>query len=159
MIKNRPIQKLLEERPLLICLLSIFFILFSLIHFDRGIALPRIQNQKITNFSTGDKILHVPAKYLGKTKRGTPLIKDLYGSLLYMDQAPYFPENTYILVSGQIGKKREIIVDEIRVFPNYFWKFFVSIFALLLLAFKLVNNVRLTMRGFELKVKAKTNLD
>ena len=158
-MKNKIIQKLFEEKPLLICLLSIFCLLISLIHFDRKIALPRIQNQKITNFSAGDKVLHVPAKYLGKTDKGKPLISDLYGSILSIDQAPYFPENTYILVSGQIGKRREIIVDEIRVFPNYFWKFFVSILALLLLAVKLVNNVRLTVRGLELKVKSKTNLD
>jgi len=159
MNKNKSIQKLFEEKPLIICLLSIFFILFSLIHFDREIALPRIQNQQITNFSAGDKILHIPAIYLGKTTRGAPLIKDLYGSILSMDQAPCFPENTYILVSGQIGKKREIIVDEILVFPNYFWKFFVSILALLLLAIKLLNNLRLTMRGLELKIKVNTNLD
>ena len=159
MIKNKYIQKLFEEKPLLICLFSMLCMFFSLIHFDREIALPRIQSQQITNFSTGDKILHIPAKYLGKTKRGTPLIKDLYGSILSIDQTPSFPENTYILVSGNIGKRREIIVDEIRVFPNYFWKFFVSIFALLLLAIKLFNNVRLTMRGLELKGNAKTNLD
>ena len=157
MKKNKPIQKLFEEKPLLICLFSILCMVFSLIHFDRQIVLPRIQNEQITNFSAGDKFFHIPAKYFGKTKSGTPLIKDLYGSILSIDQAPYFPQNTYILVSGQIGKKREIIVDEIRVFPNYFWKFFVSILTLLLLAIKLVNNVRLTMRGLELK--AKTNLD
>ena len=159
MIKNKHIQKLFEEKPLLICLFSILCMLFSLIHFDREIALPRIQNEQITNFSAGDKFFHIPAKYFGKTKSGAPLIKDLYGSILSIDQAPYFPENTYILVSGQVGKRREIIVDEIRVFPNYFWKFFVSIFALLLLAIKLFNNVRLTMRGLELKGNAKTNLD
>ena len=154
MIKNKHIQKLFEEKPLLICLFSILCMLFSLIHFDREIALPRIQNEQITNFYAGDKFFHIPAKYFGKTKSGTPLIKDLYGSILSIDQAPYFPENTYILVSGNIGKRREIIVDEIQVFPNYFWKFFVSILALFLLAVKLVNNVRWTVRGLELKVKA-----
>jgi hypothetical protein len=122
-------------------------------------ALPRIQKQQITHFSSGDKIFHIPGKYLGKTKTGDPLIKDLYGSILWVDESPQYLENTYIIVSGQIGKNREIIVDEIRVFPGNFWKFFVSILAVLLLAIKLVKNIRFTSRGLELKVKAHSSLD
>jgi hypothetical protein len=155
MIKKNPAQKLFEGQPLLICLLSVFFTIVFLLQFDREMALPRIRNQQITHFSSGDKIFHIPAKYFGKTKTGEPLIKDLYGSILLIDEAPYYLENTYIIVSGKIGKNREIIVDEMRVFPDIFWKFFVSFLAVLLLAIKLVKNVRFTSRGLELKVKSK----
>ena len=153
MIKKNNIQKLFDEKPLLICLLSVLFFLLFLLKFDREIAIPRIQNQKITNYSVGDKILHFPAKYLGKTKKGDPKIKDLYGSILWINEVPNYPENSYLLLSGQIGKNREVIVDKMLVFPKIFLKFFVSILVVLLLAIKLVKNVRLTPKGMELKEK------
>ena len=103
-------------------MLSVLFFLLFLLKFDREIAIPRIQNQKITNYSAGDKILDFPAKYLGKTKKGDPIIKDLYGSILWIKEAPNYPENSYLLLSGQIGKNREVIVDKMLVFPKIFLK-------------------------------------
>ena len=146
-------KKMLEESPLIICLLSICLFLLFLVRFDQDIAVPRIQNEQITSYSSGEKIAHIHVRYFGKTANGEPLIKDDYGSRLLIDGDADYPKYTPMILTGRVGKNREFILEEMQVFPNIKVKIIVSVMAVLLMIIMLIPAIRITSKGLELKVK------
>lgn len=146
-------KRLLEERPLLSFLLSILLFLYFLLLFDREIAVDRIHDEQITSFSPGDEFHHIHAQYLGLTSMGEPLIMDDYGSRLLIEEIRNYPEKAYMILAGQVGKNREIILEEIQIFPEINLKIIASIFAVLLMFIAIVPNIRITSRGLELKIE------
>jgi len=146
-------KKLLEEKPLLICLLSICLLLLFLVKFDQEIAVTRIQDEQMANYSSGGTIPHMHARYFGKTAIGQPLIKDDYGSRLLIEGSADYPKYAPMILTGRVGKNREFILDEMQVFPNIKLKIIVSIMAVLAMIIMLIPAIRITSKGLELKMK------
>lgn len=146
-------KKALEEKPRLICLLSIFFFLFFLVWFDREVAVVRIHDEQITSYLPGDRIPHIHSRYFGITPTGQPLIRDDYGSRLKINAVAEYPIRAPMILAGRVGQDREFILEEMEVFPDIKLKIIVSIVAVLLMFVALIPNIRVTFKGLELKVK------
>lgn len=133
-------------------IIGFIFLLLGIFLFENNISAERSESEKIANYSPGDHISFLQAKFFKVNRQGQVILRDLSGGMVHtgLDQKD-FVLNTFVVVSGKMDGSRKVLVEKSQSFPKIKIKIFVSIAAVFFLFWILTLNIR--MQSGKLKLR------
>ena len=142
---------MLENYPFPTLIFSLIFLGMGFLIFVNSVVIKRHQAEQISNYSVGEEILFFPCLVYGKTKDNNMLARDLYGGIVITNhKIEDVPVNSFAVLSGTLGEKREFLVTDLHVEDNIIIKILISLFALFYIFWKLIRNLKFTTKGLVL---------
>ena len=140
--------KLWGSYSLLLGLCSFTILILGLFHFDNTVAQKRALMIKISHYQLGDHVDHMRATVSGRTENGMLVLQDFEGTKIVTDlKDESFHPGNLVALKGKIGASRIFKVDTIDAYPGITIKIVLSLLALIVLLWKLLGQVKISLQG------------
>ena len=146
--------KFFNPYSLLLGLSSFAILILGLFHFDNTVAQKRALAIQISQYQPGDQVEYMRATVSGQTETGMLILEDIVGAKIVTDlKDSSLHIGNFVLLKGRIGESRMLKVDTIDVYPSITMKIALSLLAVIVLFWKLLDRVKVSVQGLILPPK------
>ncbi len=140
--------KLFNPYSLLLGLASFAILILGLFHFDNTVAQKRAMEVQISQYQPGDQVEYMRATVSGRTEAGMLIFQDFVGTKIVTDlKDDGLHLGNFVALKGKIGASRNFKVDIIEVYPSLTLKIVLSLLAIIVLFWKLLGQVKISLQG------------
>ena len=140
--------KLFNPYSLLLGLASFAILILGLFHFDNTVAQKRALTIQISQYQPGDQVEYMRATVSGRTEAGMLIFQDFVGTKIVTDlKDDSLHLGNLVALKGKIGESRNFKVDIIEVYPSLTLKIVLSLLAIMVLFWKLLGQVKISLQG------------
>ena len=140
--------KLFNPHSLLLGLASFTILILGLFHFDNTVAQKRAIAIQISQYQPGDQVEYMRATVSGWTETGMLVLHDFVGAEIVTDlKDDSLHLGNLVALKGKIGESRNFKVDIIEVYPSLTLKIVLSLLAIIVLFWKLLGQVKISLQG------------
>ena len=133
---------------LILGLSSFVVLILGLFHFDNTVAQKRALTLQISQYEIGAQVEYMRATVSGRTEAGMLIFQDFVGTKIVTDlkdDSLYL--GNLVALKGKIGESRNFKVDIIEVYPSLTLKIVLSLLAIIVLFWKLLDQVKISLQG------------
>ena len=140
--------KFFDPYSLLLGLGSFAILILGLFHFDNTVAQKRALMIQISQYQPGDQVEYMRATVSGRTEAGMLIFQDFVGTKIVTDlKDDSLHLGNLVALKGKIGESRNFKVDIIEVYPSLTLKIVLSLLAIIVLFWKLLGQVKISLQG------------
>ena len=140
--------KFLDPYSLFLGLFSFAILTVGFFHFDNTVAQKRALTLQVIQYKPGDKVDYIRATVSGRTETGMLILEDIVGTKIVTDlQDDSLHLGNLVALKGEIGSSRNFKVDTIEVYPSITLKIVLSLLAVIVLFWKLLGQVKISLQG------------
>ena len=133
---------------LILGLSSFVVLILGLFHFDNTVAQKRALALQISQYEIGAQVEYMRATVSGRTEAGMLIFQDFVGTKIVTDlKDDSLHLGNLVALKGKIGKSRNFKVDIIEVYPSITMKIALSLLAIIVLFWKLLGQVKISLQG------------
>ena len=133
---------------LILGLSSFVVLILGLFHFDNTVAQKRALTLQISQYEIGAQVEYMRATVSGRTEAGMLIFQDFVGTKIVTDlKDDSLHLGNLVALKGKIGESRNFKVDIIEVYPNLTLKIVLSLLAIIVLFWKLLGQVKISLQG------------
>ena len=142
------IPRFFERYSFILGLCSVVILIFGLFYFESTVAQKRFLAIQIGQYQPGDQVEFMRATVSGTTGEGMLILEDIVGAKIVTDlKNNSFHSGDLVTLKGQIDKRRLFKIDTIDAYPSITIKVTLSLFAAIVLLWKLLGQVRISSKG------------
>ena len=117
-------------------------------HFDNTAAQKRALTLQISQYEIGAQVEYMRATVSGRTETGMLIFQDFVGTKIVTDlKDDSLHLGNLVALKGKIGESRNFKVDIIEVYPSLTLKIVLSLLAIIVLFWKLLGQVKISLQG------------
>ena len=133
---------------LILGLSSFVVLIVGLFHFDNTVAQKRALTLQISQYEIGAQVEYMRATVSGRTEAGMLIFQDFVGTKIVTDlKDDSLHLGNLVALKGKIGESRNFKVDIIEVYPSLTLKIVLSLLAIIVLFWKLLGQVKISLQG------------
>ena len=133
---------------LILGLSSFDVLIVGLFHFDNTVAQKRALTLQISQYEIGAQVEYMRATVSGRTEAGMLIFQDFVGTKIVTDlKDDSLHLGNLVALKGKIGESRNFKVDIIEVYPSLTLKIVLSLLAIIVLFWKLLGQVKISLQG------------
>ena len=133
---------------LILGLSSFVVLILGLFHFDNTVAQKRALTLQISQYEIGAQVEYMRATVSGRTEAGMLIFQDFVGTKIVTDlKDDSLHLGNLVALKGKIGESRNFKVDIIEVYPSLTLKIVLSLLAIMVLFWKLLGQVKISLQG------------
>ena len=133
---------------LILGLSSFVVLILGLFHFDNTVAQKRALTLQISQYEIGAQVEYMRATVSGRTEAGMLIFQDFVGTKIVTDlKDDSLHLGNLVALKGKIGESRNFKVDIIEVYPSITVKIALSLLAIIVLFWKLLDRVKISSQG------------
>ena len=133
---------------LILGLSSFVVLILGLFHFDNTVAQKRALTLQISQYEIGAQVEYMRATVSGRTEAGMLIFQDFVGTKIVTDlKDDSLHLGNLVALKGKIGESRNFKVDIIEVYPSLTLKIVLSLLAIIVLFWKLLGQVKISLQG------------
>ena len=133
---------------LILGLSSFVVLILGLFHFDNTVAQKRALTLQISQYEIGAQVEYMRATVSGRTEAGMLIFQDFVGTKIVTDlKDDSLHLGNLVALKGKIGESRNFKVDIIEVYPSITMKIALSLLAIIVLFWKLLGQVKISLQG------------
>ena len=133
---------------LILGLSSFVVLILGLFHFDNTVAQKRALSLQISQYEIGAQVEYMRATVSGRTEAGMLIFQDFVGTKIVTDlKDDSLHLGNLVALKGKIGESRNFKVDIIEVYPSLTLKIVLSLLAIIVLFWKLLGQVKISLQG------------
>ena len=133
---------------LILGLSSFVVLILGLFHFDNTVAQKRALTLQISQYEIGAQVEYMRATVSGRTEAGMLIFQDFVGTKIVTDlKDDSLHLGNLVALKGKIGESRNFKVDIIEVYPSLTLKIVLSLLAIIVLFWKLLSQVKISLQG------------
>ena len=133
---------------LILGLSSFVVLILGLFHFDNTVAQKRALALQISQYEIGAQVEYMRATVSGRTEAGMLIFQDFVGTKIVTDlKDDSLHLGNLVALKGKIGESRNFKVDIIEVYPSLTLKIVLSLLAIIVLFWKLLGQVKISLQG------------
>ena len=133
---------------LILGLSSFVVLILGLFHFDNTVAQKRALSLQISQYEIGAQVEYMRATVSGRTEAGMLIFQDFVGAEIVTDlKDDSLHLGNLVALKGKIGESRNFKVDIIEVYPSLTLKIVLSLLAIIVLFWKLLGQVKISLQG------------
>ena len=127
---------------------SFVVLILGLFHFDNTVAQKRALTLQISQYEIGAQVEYMRATVSGRTEAGMLIFQDFVGTKIVTDlKDDSLHLGNLVALKGKIGESRNFKVDIIEVYPSLTLKIVLSLLAIIVLFWKLLGQVKISLQG------------
>ena len=140
--------KFFDTYSLLLVLCSFAILILGMFHFDNTAAQKRALTLQISQYEIGAQVEYMRATVSGRTEAGMLIFQDFVGTNIVTDlKDDSLHLGNLVALKGKIGESRNFKVDIIEVYPSLTLKIVLSLLAIIVLFWKLLGQVKISLQG------------
>ena len=140
--------KFFDTYSLLLVLSSFAILILGMFHFDNTAAQKRALTLQISQYEIGAQVEYMRATVSGRTEAGMLIFQDFVGTKIVTDlKDDSLHLGNLVALKGKIGESRNFNVDIIEVYPSLTLKIVLSLLAIIVLFWKLLGQVKISLQG------------
>ena len=140
--------KFFDTYSLLLVLCSFAILILGMFHFDNTAAQKRALTLQISQYEIGAQVEYMRATVSGRTEAGMLIFQDFVGTKIVTDlKDDSLHLGNLVALKGKIGESRNFKVDIIEVYPSITMKIALSLLAIIVLFWKLLGQVKISLQG------------
>ena len=140
--------KFFDTYSLLLVLCSFAILILGMFHFNNTAAQKRALTLQISQYEIGAQVEYMRATVSGRTEAGMLIFQDFVGTKIVTDlKDDSFYLGNLVALKGKIGESRNFKVDIIEVYPSLTLKIVLSLLAIIVLFWKLLGQVKISLQG------------
>ena len=140
--------KFFDTYSLLLVLCSFAILILGMFHFDNTAAQKRALTLQISQYEIGAQVEYMRATVSGRTEAGMLIFQDFVGTKIVTDlKDDSLHLGNLVALKGKIGESRNFKVDIIEVYPSLTLKIVLSLLAIIVLFWKLLGQVKISLQG------------
>ena len=138
----------LDRYSSLICICSFAILTLGLFHFKNTVAQRMILAIQISQYQPGDQVEYMRATVSGRTETGMLILEDIVGAKIVTDlKDSSLHIGNFVLLKGRIDESRIFKVDTIDAYPSITMKIALSLLAVIVLFWKLLDRAKVSVQG------------
>ena len=140
--------KFFDTYSLLLVLCSFAILILGMFHFDNTAAQKRALTLQISQYEIGAQVEYMRATVSGRTEAGMLIFQGFLGTKIVTDlKDDSLHLGSLVALKGKIGESRNFKVDIIEVYPSLTLKIVLSLLAIIVLFWKLLGQVKISLQG------------
>ena len=140
--------KFFDTYSLLLVLCSFAILILGMFHFNNTAAQKRALTLQISQYEIGAQVEYMRATVSGRTEAGMLIFQDFVGTKIVTDlKDDSLHLGNLVALKGKIGESRNFKVDIIEVYPSLTLKIVLSLLAIIVLFWKLLGQVKISLQG------------
>ena len=140
--------KFFNPYSLLLSLSSFAILILGLFHFDNTVAQKRALTIQISQYQPGDQVEYMRATVSGWTEARMLILHDFVGAEIVTNlKDDSFHLGNLVALKGKIGENQKFKVDIIEAYPTITMKIALSLLAIIVLFWKLLGQVKISLQG------------